>query len=77
MGKWADGSRNEDTAVLKKHIVAYIPLDPAVTPVVPPLPENKKEERGFNHPMIARLLSPRATIDEIEGTSDETERSQQ
>ncbi len=60
MGKWADSTRNEDISTLKKHIAAYIALDPITTPVVPPLPDTKKEDRGFNHPMIARLLIPRA-----------------
>lgn len=62
MNKWAEGARYEDTSTLKRTIVSFIALDPAVTPVVPPLPENRKELRGFNHPMIARLLCSRSDI---------------
>lgn len=62
MGKWSESARNEDTATLKKNIVAYMPLNPSTTAVFPPLPDTKKEERGFNHPMCGRLLSPWATI---------------
>lgn len=66
MAKWADGARSEDTATLKNYIVSYIPLNPAVTPIIPPLPENKKEGRGLNHPMIARLLLPRISSEELD-----------
>jgi hypothetical protein len=60
MGNWADSSRNEDTSTLKKHITSYLPLDPTTTPVIPPLPDTNKDDRGFNHPMTARLLAPRS-----------------
>lgn len=67
MGKWADGARNEDTATLKKAIVGYIPLDPSTTAVLPPLPDTKKEKRGFNHPMCGRLISPQAAVVKMKG----------
>lgn len=60
MAKWADSARNEDTSTLKVKIVSFLAVDPATTPIVPPLPDTNKDKRGFNHPMTARLLAPQS-----------------
>lgn len=42
-----------------------MPLDPNTTAVVPPLPDTKKESRGFNHVMCGKLIAPRTALAEI------------
>lgn len=62
MGKWADSARHEDISTLKSTIVKYIPYDPVVTSIHPPLPDNKKFRRGFNHPETGYLLTPQSFL---------------
>ncbi|KAF8145022.1 hypothetical protein K438DRAFT_1782329 [Mycena galopus ATCC 62051] len=50
------GSRGEDANTLKKAVLDYLIVDPAVA-LDPPIPRNSKVTRGYNHTVTARLLS--------------------
>jgi hypothetical protein len=63
----AKGARSDDTGGLKMKAVLYIPLNPKQDPCIPPITNEKsKSDRGFNHPMIARLLCPRKLLDQYD-----------
>jgi hypothetical protein len=56
----AGDARSEDCGSLKYSGLAYIPIDPTTTTILPPITkEQGKTVRGFNHPCTARLLCPR------------------
>ncbi|KAG1826502.1 hypothetical protein EV424DRAFT_1537408 [Suillus variegatus] len=56
IGKGAATARGEDTKSLKPVIIDWIA--PAGEAVVPPMLQNAKTSRGFNHPLTGHLLCP-------------------
>jgi hypothetical protein len=63
----AKGARSDDTGGLKMKVVLYIAFNPKQDPCIPPITNKKsKSDRGFNHPMIARLLCPRRLLDQYD-----------
>jgi hypothetical protein len=61
------GARADDTGGLKMKAAMYIPLNPRQEACFPPITNEKsKSNRGFNHPMIARLLCPRKLLDQYD-----------
>jgi hypothetical protein len=63
----AKGARSDDTGGLKMKAVLYIPLKPKLDTCIPPITNEKsKSDRGFNHPMISRLLCPRKLLDQYD-----------
>ena len=53
-------ARQDDTGKLKTAIVSYLPLDPAIDVIAPPIIANSKikSDRGFHHPFLCELLIP-------------------
>lgn len=47
-----------DTTHMKKFVAEYAALDPVTQPLKPALVQTDKCDRGFSHPMLARLLCP-------------------
>lgn len=68
------GARQNDTTKLKKAGLAYIPLNPLVEHLEPPLMGNHKSERGTQHPMIAKMLCPARLIKDFEANPTESVR---
>ena len=58
MGTAMRAARAEDSNMLKKHIVAYLPFDMAKELVMPPIVGKDKSDRGWNHKWTARALCP-------------------
>ena len=60
-------ARAEDSNLLEKHIVGYlpldIPLDMATESVMPPIVGKDKSDRGWNHKWTARALCPLSKLD--------------
>jgi hypothetical protein len=57
--RWASEARHEDTGSIKYNAIEYIPRNPEVDRVMPPILKNHgKSMRGFNHVAAARLLCP-------------------
>jgi len=50
-------TRASDTNSAHYKVPAFVPLDPLVDVVQPPITSNKSA-RGFNHPVIGKLLCP-------------------
>jgi len=60
-------ARSNDSSSLKHDAMGYIMKDPDTEPLVPPIPRGKfKSDRGFNHPVIARMLCPMARLKELD-----------
>jgi hypothetical protein len=60
----AKGARSDDTGGLKMKAALYIPLKAKLDTCIPPITNEKsKSDRGFNHPMISRLLCPQKLLD--------------
>ena len=63
----AKGARSDDTGGLKVKAVLYMPFNPKQEACIPPITNEKsKSDRGFNHPMTARLLCPQKLIGEYD-----------
>ncbi|KAG0704194.1 hypothetical protein DFH29DRAFT_981616 [Suillus ampliporus] len=56
LGKGASGARGDDTKTLKSAVLEW--LLPRGQAVVPPLSQNIKSDRGFNHEITGALLCP-------------------
>lgn len=56
LGKGASGARGDDTKALKSAMLEW--LVPRGQPVIPPLSQNIKSDRGFNHEVTGALLCP-------------------
>ncbi|KAG2131482.1 hypothetical protein BD769DRAFT_1627750 [Suillus cothurnatus] len=56
MGKGASGVRGDDTKTLKSAILEW--LIPRGQALIPPLSQNIKSDRGFNHEVTGALLCP-------------------
>lgn len=56
LGKGASGSRGDDTKTLKSAVLEW--LVPRGQAVIPPLSQNIKSDRGFNHEVTGALLCP-------------------
>ncbi|THV04619.1 hypothetical protein K435DRAFT_790836 [Dendrothele bispora CBS 962.96] len=66
-------ARREDLNKLKSLASTFIPVNPHVDPLIPPLTSSRgKSDRGINHPIIAALFCPRKYIvrmmDELDGS---------
>ncbi|THU76405.1 hypothetical protein K435DRAFT_879259 [Dendrothele bispora CBS 962.96] len=56
-------ARREDLNKLKSLASTFIPVNPHIDPLVPPLTSSRgKSDRGINHPIIAALFCPRKYI---------------
>lgn len=68
------GARSDDCGSLKHEALQdYVPSDPSdpSCALIPPLPKQKlKDDRGFNHPMLAALLCPRRELELFEVDPD-------
>ena len=53
----------EDSNLLKKHIVGYLPLDMATESVMPPIVGKDKSDHGWNHKWTARALCLLSKLD--------------
>ncbi|KAG2004884.1 hypothetical protein CC2G_003392 [Coprinopsis cinerea AmutBmut pab1-1] len=61
----ANSGRNDDSKSLKSDIIAYIPLDPNIDHVNPPIVKgSSKAMRGYNHDVTGGLLVPLELFDE-------------
>ncbi|ETW85813.1 hypothetical protein HETIRDRAFT_448800 [Heterobasidion irregulare TC 32-1] len=58
MIKSSSNARTVDTTHMKKFVAQYAPLDLVTQPLKPALVLANKCDRGFSHPMLARLLCP-------------------
>ncbi|KAG1813378.1 hypothetical protein EV424DRAFT_1473468 [Suillus variegatus] len=56
LGKGASGARGDDTKTLKSAVLEW--LVPRGQAVIPPLFQNIKSDRGFNHEVTGALLCP-------------------
>ncbi|KAG1897448.1 uncharacterized protein F5891DRAFT_982631 [Suillus fuscotomentosus] len=56
MGKGVSGARGDDTKTLKSAVIEW--LMPRGQPLIPPLSQNIKSDRGFNHEVTDALLCP-------------------
>ncbi|KAG1818904.1 hypothetical protein EV424DRAFT_1323551, partial [Suillus variegatus] len=56
LGKGASGARGDDTKTLKSAVLEW--LVPRGQAVIPPLSQNIKSDRGFNHEVTGALLCP-------------------
>jgi len=62
----ASGSaRAQDTNSARYAVPTFVPLDPLVDVVQPPITTNKSA-RGFNHPIVGKLLCPLRLLPEYE-----------
>jgi hypothetical protein len=67
LGSAAGDARSEDCGSLKHNGIAYLPLDPEVDIIQPPIcKEHTKAMRGFNHMITARLLCPKRYLWEFD-----------
>lgn len=67
MSEQALEARSSDTGKLKHDGITYIPRNPGTDVIQPPITKKmSKADRGFNHPVIARLLVPRHMRDEFD-----------
>ena len=60
-----NNARSQDTNLAHYEVPTFIPLDPLVDVVQPPI-TNNKSTRGFNHPIVGKLLCPLWLIPEYE-----------
>ena len=58
-------ARTHDTHSARYEVPAFVPLDPLMDVVQPPMTSNKSA-RGFNHPVVGKLLCPLRLIPEYE-----------
>jgi hypothetical protein len=63
MGMAMRAARAEDSNLLKKHIVGYLPFDMAKESVMPPIVGKDKSDRGWNHTWTARGLCPLSKLE--------------
>ena len=66
MTKSSSNARAVDTTLMKKLVADCAPLDRKNLPLKPALIEDNKSDRGFSHPMIARLLCPQKYLAEFD-----------
>jgi len=58
-------ARAQDTNSARYDVPTFVPLDPLVDVVQPPI-TNDKSARGFNHPVVGKLLCPLRLLPEYE-----------
>lgn len=59
-------ARQTDTGHIRLKGIQYILPNPERDTLLPPIPESGyKSDRGFHHPVIAKLLCPARLIDEF------------
>src|SRR5215510_10788917 len=59
LNKWSNEARHEDTGSIKHSALEYIPRNPDIDSIKPPITRSHgKSLRGFNHVATARLLCP-------------------
>lgn len=58
-------ARADDTHTARYGVPTFVPLDPLVDVVQPPITD-VKSARGFNHPIIGKLLCPLQLLPEYE-----------
>jgi hypothetical protein len=58
-------ARAQDTNSARYDVPTFVPLDPLVDVVQPPI-TNDKSARGFNHPIVGKLLCPLRFLPEYE-----------
>ena len=58
-------ARASDTNSAHYEVATFIPLDPLVDVVQPPITSNKSAQ-GFNHPVVGKLLCPLRLLPEYE-----------
>jgi hypothetical protein len=63
MGTAMRAARAEDSNLLKKHIIGYLPFDLAKESVMPPIVGKDKSDRGWNHQWTARALCPLSKLE--------------
>ena len=59
-------ARAEDSNLLKKYIVGYLPQDMAKELVTPPIVGKDKSDRGWNHKWTARALCPLSKLEKFD-----------
>lgn len=60
-------ARSNDSSSLKHDAMGYIMKNPDAEALIPPIPKGKfKSDRGFNHPVIARMLCPMARLNDYD-----------
>lgn len=59
-------ARAQDTNTVKYRILTYLPVDPNVESINPPITGREKSKRGWTHPWTARALCPLRYIDEFD-----------
>lgn len=67
MTKALGSARSDDASSLKEAGLAYIALDTPglrIEPIIPP--KASKSERGFTHPVLARLLCPMRLVSDFD-----------
>ena len=74
MHEAAIGARSDDCSSLKHDALHnYVPSEPSdpSCALTPPIPKQKlKDDRGFNHPMLAALLCPHSQLNLFEVDSE-------
>jgi hypothetical protein len=60
-----NNARSQDSNSARYEVPTFVPLDPLVDVVEPPI-TNNKSARGFNHPVVGKLLCPLRLIPEYE-----------
>jgi hypothetical protein len=58
-------ARAQDTNSARYVVPSFVPVDPLVDVVQPPITDNKSA-RGFNHPVVGKLLCPLRLLPEYE-----------
>jgi hypothetical protein len=58
-------ARATDTNSSRYEVPTFVPLDPLVDVVQPPITKDKCS-RGFNHPVVGKLLCPLRLLPEYE-----------
>ncbi|PPR02757.1 hypothetical protein CVT24_002090 [Panaeolus cyanescens] len=64
-------ARSSDINILKKAIISYLPRNPLVDVIIPPLHETHKSERGFNHHATGAALCPIDYQEEYQNDPDD------
>ncbi|KAA1471035.1 hypothetical protein DENSPDRAFT_836974 [Dentipellis sp. KUC8613] len=63
----ANSARTDDAGSLRYVGLNYVPRELHKDALIPPIPKQAtKADRGFNHPMLARLLCPRKLLEQFD-----------
>jgi len=71
INKQAGEARTSDSGKLKHDGILYVPRNPQIDTLKPPIPKStSKANRGFNHPVAARMLCPRYLLEDFDNDAE-------